>query len=527
MSVGSELAAVAPRWTRRSALAFLLAFAAACASPSRSAREPAAVRLVVLHTNDIHGQVLPRPAAAATREDAAPVGGLSRVAALVARERRREEREGAGVLVLDGGDWYQGTPEGAVDAGLPFVRAIAAAGFDATCLGNHDLDHGLANLLRLLDRARPPALCANVRERESGERVDWIEPWRIVEVSGLRVAIVGLLTPTTPAITHPDASRFVFADPSEELARVEEELAGRFDLLIPLAHIGVEEAAKVARAHPELPLIVTGHSHTFLPEGRREGGTLIVQAGAKASVVGRVDLLLDRESGKALEASAKLLELAREPAREDRNARVDELAAEMAARADAAMGEVVGELEAPLAAGRGPRSTVAGNWVADRLRERAGADVAFHNRGGLRAEIDAGPVTRREVFEMLPFDNHVVTVELSGAELERLVRRAVEGRAHSGLDFSGLRAIVRSSASGVVLERVEIAGEPLDPERFYRAATNSFLAAGGDDYVELARAKRLDEDPILLRELATEAFLAARRIAPPREERILDLSEAR
>jgi 2',3'-cyclic-nucleotide 2'-phosphodiesterase (5'-nucleotidase family) len=186
----------------------------------------------------------------------------------------------------------------------------------------------------------------------------------------------------------------------------------------------------------------------------------------------------------------------------------------------------VGELAAPLKAGRGPFSTVASSWVADLVRERMGADVGLHNRGGTRAEIDAGAVTVREVFEMLPFDNDVVLLEVPGSVLEAVVRGAIEGTVHSGLDYSGMRVFVRSrqeeGATRLAFVRIEIAGAPLEPQKLYRVALNSFLAGGGDGFKELARSTKLAQDPILLRELAEAALVSAGRITPPADARIVE-----
>ena len=195
-------------FTRRKLLACLtpvlsLALWVACAGPSATdAGTPETLHLVLLHTNDIHGQVLPRRATWIDREPQPVAGGLPRLAAEVHRVRREET---ADLLVLDAGDWYQGTPEGMIDVGLSFVSGLVAVGYDAMSLGNHEFDHGLDNVRRLLDEGAPPAICANVFDPATGERVDWVEPYRIVEVAGLRVALIGLLTTETPDITNAEA----------------------------------------------------------------------------------------------------------------------------------------------------------------------------------------------------------------------------------------------------------------------------------------------------------------------------------
>ena len=232
------------------------ALACAVAGPAFGAPDDP-LHIIVLHTNDVHGQVQPRPALWLSQEAPPPVGGLRRLASTVRRVRAEGERTGAGVLVVDAGDWFQGTPEGLVDHGRAFVRAMLAVGYDALCVGNHEFDHGLPHLLGLLADFRVPALCANLFEPD-GERVEWVAPWKVVEVVGIRVGLVGLLTPGTPHITHADAGRLRFADPVAELRRARVELADDVDWILPLTHLGLDGDIELALAFPDLPLIVGG-----------------------------------------------------------------------------------------------------------------------------------------------------------------------------------------------------------------------------------------------------------------------------
>ena len=497
----------------------LLVGLAACAGPIEGGQ----IHLVVLHTNDVHGQVLPRPATWIDREDPPLVGGLPRVGAEV--QRVRSEEQDAIVLLVDAGDWFQGTPEGGLDGGVPFVFALTRLGYDAASLGNHEFDLGTDHLRALLEETRPPAVAANLLDPATGERVEWVEPWVVVERDGLRVALVGLITTETPEITHADARRLDFADPVEALARARAELGQRADLVIPVGHVSAHTGERIARAHPDLPLIVTGHSHTYLRGGVRVGDALVVQAGDKATVLGRVDLWLDRETLAVLHSESRLIDLLEEPPPEHRNAVLEAACSALAERAGAAMGEVVGELSAPLTRSRGLFTSVPTAWVADVIRARTGADVGIHNRGGTRSDLAAGPVTRRELFELLPFGNDVVTVTLTGAELEAVVRGSVEGTAYSGLDYGGLVAFVREGGGGVELVRVEVGGEPLELERDYRVSTNSFLASGGDRLPAFTAGRDRTTDPILLRELAEQAFRCAGTVDPPGDERIVLVQE--
>jgi 2',3'-cyclic-nucleotide 2'-phosphodiesterase (5'-nucleotidase family) len=480
------------------------------------------VHFVVLHTNDVHGQVLPRKATWLKRPDPPLVGGLARVAARVHFEKTEAESEGARVLVVDGGDWYQGTPEGVVDDGLPFLLALAGVGYDAVCVGNHEFDFGVPNLVKLIRESKLPAVVANLTERETKQPIAWAPPWRIVQKGDWKIAIVGLLTPETPDITHPDAKTLMFEDPATALTRVASELTGKVDWILPITHLGVEDDRALAKAHPDLPLIVGGHSHTFLKSGVRTGNTLIVQTGSKASSLGRVDIWFDAHSKVAVKSKARLIDLDAEPAAADCIAAVEASCAALVKRSNERMNEVVGALSAPLERAKEPlSSSTAGNFLADALRAHTLADVGLMNRGGIRADLDAGPITRRQVFELCPFENNVTVLTLTGAELTAMLTKSVEGTAHSGLEVSGLVVEAAVDAGGQrTLRGLKVGGEPLDTKREYRVALNSFLADGGDAYIEkFEPGPKRKDDLLLMRDLVEETFRNQKKVVPNAENR--------
>lgn len=480
------------------------------------------LHVVVLHTNDVHGQVLTRKATWLDKQAPPEIGGLARLAAYVERERASAAASGTPLFVLDAGDWYQGTPEGIVDRGLAFVDALAAVGYDAMCVGNHEFDHGVANLVRILRATEAPAVCANLEERASGKPVDWVAPSRVVESRGVRLGVVGLVTTVTPEIVaDPSIDELVFVDPVRSFARAREALAGRVDLVVPLTHCGVEVDRELARAHPELALIVGGHSHTYLKEGVREGSTLIVQAGSKASAVGRVDLWLDPRTKAVLESRARLVDLLEEPAPEHRRAEIERRCAELETKSAEAMAVVLGRLAAPAKRTKDPAASgSAGNLLADLMRERTKADLGLMNRGGIRTDLEAGPVTRRHVFEIMPFDNAVSVVSLRGKDFLAGVERAVEGKAHSGLEFSGcVIEVALDEQGGRHLAGIRVGGAPIEPERVYRVAMNSFMADGGDAYFETKSMVEREDDPILLRDLIELALVEKGTLTPSAENR--------
>jgi 5'-nucleotidase len=501
------------------ALISLLALALSFAAPARAGDDR--LHVVVLHTNDIHGQAITRKATWLKRDPAPMVGGLPRVAAYVNTVRADALTANETVFLVDGGDWYQGTPEGLVDDGKVFTKALALVGYDAMCLGNHDFDHGIPNLLEILNTSKLPAVAANLELKATKKLVEWVPPYRIVERGGLKIAFVGLVSVVTPEITHPDAQMIDFIDPSKALARVKRELHGKVDWIVPVTHIGLETDKALARAHPELMLIVGGHSHTYLKEGEREGTTLIVQSGSKASAVGRVDLWVDPTTKNVLESKAQLVDLDTDPPATRRNLAVDGLCAELESRSAEKMQEVIGELLAPAERAKDLTSGTAGNMIADVLRDYTRADVALMNRGGIRTDMQAGKVTRRDVFEIMPFDNSVVVLKLTGAELTSMVRNAVEGKAHSGIEMSGMIAEVAVDSAGKrALMGIKVGDFKLDAAREYRVAMNSFMADGGDAYIAKVSTgpKRVD-DATLIRDVLERYFLTRGKVMPAAENR--------
>lgn len=476
------------------------------------------IHVVVLHTNDVHGQVVPRLATWLRDRDPLPdSGGVARVAAAVKKARAEAEAEGALVLTVDAGDWFQGTPEGRIDHGLPFIQALTAVGYDAMAIGNHEFDHGVKVLEEHLAAAKPPALLANATR--DGEPLAGAALYKRVDRGDLRIAIVGMCSMSTPSITHASTRELLWQEPAEVLARIERELEDEVDWVLPVTHIGIGDDKALARAHPDLPLIVGGHSHSFLKNGVREGDTLIVQAGAKGSVVGRVDLWFDAETKEVVEARSTQIELYEEPEGNARVPEVDAICTVLTQRANESMSGVVGSFTAELKRSFDPfTSSPCGNLVADSMRARTGADVALQNRGGLRTNLRAGEVTRRHLFNLLPFDNHLVTITMTGAELQEVMRTSVEARGGRGFEFSGAVVLLSRGEGRPKLAGLEVGGEPLDPTRDYTVTVNSYNADGGDGYKALAEFKRRQTDPILLRD-CLEEYIKGREVTPPSERR--------
>jgi 5'-nucleotidase/UDP-sugar diphosphatase len=454
-------------------------------SPTPAAEATAAVpitptasteTIVILHTNDFHGAVEP-----AVQGDTQS-GGLVNLAGLI--DQVRAENPGR-TLVLDAGDCFQGTYVSNSTQGEVVMAAMNAVGYDAWTLGNHEFDWGQEVLQARIVQAQFPALAANLIDENSGEVWDGAKPFVIVEAGAARVAILGLAYPDTPAITKPqNVAGLDFQQAAGTVRRYLPDLEEQADLIVVLSHLGLDGDQALARAVDGIDVIVGGHSHIFLESPREVNGTLIVQAGAKGQVLGRLELTLDLATGQVTDYDHHegLLPVDGSSAgvHQEVEALVDAALQQAAETMDQPIGEMARALE-PKSAGE----FALGNLVTDAmlaadLGDGSVPDIAMHNSGGIRAELPKGPVTYGQVYAVLPFDNQLIALDLTGEQVLRVLEHSIAARA-GNMQVAGLTfRFTMAKPMGQRVEEVTVGGEPLDPARVYRVVTIDYLAAGGD-----------------------------------------------
>ncbi len=474
------------------------------------------VRLIVLYTNDLHGQLEPLPPSPIRSVlRGQPAGGFAHLAAMVQAARREAAETKASLLLLDGGDIFQGTPIGNETKGEAAIEAMNAASYDAGALGNHEFDYGFKNMLRLVERARFPILAANM----SG--TDKVRPYVLFAPPKVpcRIAVIGVITPGTPRVTTPGATKGLrFSDPVPVVRAIVKEVEA--DLFIVVSHLGRDDELRLAAEVKGLALILGGHSHT--PYVQKVGDTLLLQTEGQGVTLGRVDLDIDPDGWKVVRAEGKLLPV--DPKATEPEQRVQEVITRYARDLDVRLKEVVGHLAAPLRRSRELESSPAGNWIADVLRKTGKADVGFMNKGGIRCDLEAGPVTAGDVYRLMPFDNEVVSMDITGAELRKILERHFAAGRFPGLEWSGVFVAVDKEGDAVRIVSLEVAGKPVEDSKTYRASTNSFLAAGGDGFEAFRQGQRVARGG-LVREVL-EADLASRSPFRPPDEQRLRVREA-
>jgi len=498
---------------------------------ARAAASPATVTLSVIGTNDVHGGIVP----------VAGRGGIAFLAGYVNNLRAVRKADGGDVLLIDGGDMFQGTLESNLTEGAAVGAAYRAMGYTAVTIGNHEFDFGPVGdkqipmapgddpqgaLKARAAEAPFPYVTANLIDEVTGKPIAWpnVHPSVVVERDGIKVGIIGAITLEAQITTMTSNTRGLKFAPLVP-AIVEQAKAVRAQgatVVIVAAHAGgrcrafdppdlsscdPSEVLEIAKALPPglVDVIVAGHTHSTM--ANQANGIPIIESVNTGRMFGRVDLTINRATGTV--AAAKIFPPHDVCEREDPVAHTCDPAARqnnwvpatyegrpvvpdpaVSAAIAPAIDKVAAlkatrlgvELDTPLEVGPpGPAESPLGNLFTDVMRSSSGAELAINNTfGGIRASLPAGPLTYGSLYMTFPFDNRVVRFSLLGAEIRKFVVDSIRNGIRTP-GVSGMRVRVEC-ASGILTARLlRLSGQPIQDGERLTIATSSFLAQGGDD----------------------------------------------
>ncbi len=490
----------APRSHRLLAVG-VLALLGACAAPSPP--PPPAVpppaeprRLRVVHTNDFHGRLLPQtPSWAGGRE----VGGA---AVLAAQFDSAAARFQGATIFLSAGDDMQGTAISNLSWGRSTIAALNAAGYDVAAFGNHEFDWGQDTLQARVRESRFPWLAANLFRAGTNEHPAWVKPWTMIRRGGANVAVIGIALPETPRIVMAGrvaGLEFRPAAPAIDQAAGEARAAGA-DFVIVSMHVGatcdradsLPEAPEavsrncegamldVANAITEpVDLFVGGHTHQRVLS--TAGGIPVVEANSYGTAFSITDLERQGDSTRVVYRAVQT------PWADQ----VDP---------DTAVARVVAEWEQgvrPISERRIVRFAepmerkgdefALGNLLADAQRTATGAHVGLVNSGSVRRDLPAGAITYGMLYELQPFQNELVTVDVTGAQLRAALEHALGAKGKPDAHIAGMTVRYDPAApEGSRIREIRLAdGRVIGPTDRVTVGTTEFVATGGDGYAML------------------------------------------
>jgi 5'-nucleotidase/UDP-sugar diphosphatase len=472
--------------------------------------------LNILHLNDFHSRFQPITGSDSNCDaetDAAGecFGGIARVT--VAVEAAREALGDANVVLLDAGDWFQGSLFYTQYRHEIVAEFSNMLGIDVMAVGNHEFDDGPEELAALIGAIEYPIISGNTNVVAEPLLADILDQVAILEVGGERIGVVSVLAEDTDETSSP-GDNVVFEDSVSYLrAAVGALEAAGINKIIALTHVGYTVDQNIAASVSGIDVIVGGHSHTLL-SNTAEGAAgpyptmvnnpagvevPIVTAGAYGKYLGNLEVTWD-DDGNLISASGEptLIDASFEP-----NADIVARLATLEEPIQELMSEVIGTATAPIDGARETCRMVEcqmGNLVSDAMLDRVadqGISIAIQNGGGLRASIEAGEITMGEVLTVLPFSNTLATVQLTGADVIEALENGVsdyENQAGRFPQVAGLQYTwdpAQPAGSRIVEVRVETDGgwAPIDEAATYGVVTNDYTRRGGDGYATFAEGE--------------------------------------
>ena len=372
-------------------------------------------KLTILHSNDLHGDFLPKVT------DGKETGGLSRLAGYVNKIRREREN----VIYAIAGDMFRGSVIDSEYRGLSTIDLMNNLNPDVATIGNHEVDYGFAHLLFLEKCAKFPIVNANLFITMNNARV--FTPYINLDIGGLRIMFIGILTEEVLASTKNEKIIGTFIDLESAAKEVgiicDNYRTVRTDMTILLTHIGYENDVKLAEMlDPDwgVNMIIGGHSHTFMDKAEVVNGIPIVQAGTGTGVIGRFDIQYDTEKREIADLRWKCIEINEDTAPKDEI--MEELIDSYRTQTDSKYKRVVTRWARKLTHPCREQETEMGNLYADIMAWEASYDVMMFGSGSIRKK-ELGPVIEyQDMMENTPFDDTLHMVEVTGEQLRRIFK---------------------------------------------------------------------------------------------------------
>ena len=428
-------------------------------------------KLVLLHSNDMHGDFL------AEAKDGSEVGGVSLLSGYIKQQRE----ENPNVLYAIAGDMFRGSVIDSEYRGFSTIELMNFLNPDIVTLGNHEVDYGLTHLLFLEKCAKFPIVNANMYIKTNHTRL--FTPYKIIDVNGLHVMFIGIITEEVLASTKSESIVGTFVDVWEAAKQVgviiDNYKTTRVDLTVLLTHIGYEndiELAKVLDPEWRVDMIIGGHSHTLLTRPKVINNVPIVQVGVGTDQIGRFEININTEQHKMIDYKWEVVPITSKNCPTDPI--LEEVLQNYKKETDRKFGRVLTVFKRELTHPSRAQETELGNLFADLLQVDSSFDVMFYGSGSIRKK-KVGPIVRyQDLLETVPFQNRVYMLEVTGRQFRHMcwnyLKQSVVTKGES--EFYQLSAgmkVVYNYATDT-LEECSINGNEITDDQWLKIALQSF-----------------------------------------------------
>ncbi len=382
-------------------------------------------KLTILHSNDMHGALLPHD------EGGVATGGVSLLAGYVRQTRQQEKN----VVYAIAGDMFRGSVIDSEYRGLSTIEIINMMSPDVATIGNHEVDYGVAHLLFLEKCAKFPIINANLFITTNNARL--FTPYVNLEVGGLKILFIGILTQEVLNSTRSEKLIGTFLDVNEAAREIgiicDNYRTTATDMTVVLSHIGLEQDLELARLLDKnygIDIIIGAHSHTFMEKEETVNGIRIVQAGCGTDKVGRIELEYDRENNKIDSFKYSLVPIDENHC--ERDAALETVLNSYSEKTDKKYKRIVTRLARELTHPAREQETELGNLYADVMQNDSSFDIMMFGSGSIRKQALGPIVEYQDLVENTPFDDAVWMLELSGAQFRRVVKHLMRDAAWRG-----------------------------------------------------------------------------------------------
>lgn len=488
--------------------------------------------LQIISFNDFHGSL---------KEGSKELGYAKFVAAINA-----EKEANPNTIVVSAGDNFQGSAMSNLTYGAPVNEMMNTLDVVASAVGNHEFDWGVDQITKWQENATYTFLASNIYDKETNEPVTWAKPYKFVEVDGVKIALIGLSTLETAYKTKAENVKTLEFKNADEAAQIwidflksGKDENGVPDIIVALTHLPTsqddygtdltkpvtgDEIENLCNNVTGLDAVLTGHSHKSVCG--YINSIPVIQGYKNGRAYGKLTITMNADG------TLKEIVPALNNAYKTKDAIIPDASAQAAydkwnKDLSPILDKVLGQASDTFTHSKTDDVSVLGRWVCETMAKKAGTQIAIQNGGGLRRDIPSGDITYGTLYEVMPFDNTLVTMDLLGSDILKNIEYGTENTTIGNASYSGLNVSYDSSKeAGSKVQSISLSdGTPLVMDKYYSVVINDFMYPTGDNF-DFTNAKNVVDTFVPIRDVLVDEIKSAKTIVANKVDYVTKVEDA-